>query len=153
MRMNHETIPEYLKTHGLKPSYQRIKIFEYLEKKRNHPTVDKIYQALLKNIPTFSRTTVYNTLNLFVEKKIAQVITIEENENRYDADTSIHGHFKCVKCKKVYDLEINFSDLDLSGLDQFQIDEHHFYFKGRCFNCRKGLHLKNLSMTQKNSAG
>lgn len=140
MRMNHETIPEYLKTHGLKPSYQRIKIFEYLEKKRNHPTVDKIYQALLKNIPTFSRTTVYNTLNLFVEKKIAQVITIEENENRYDADTSIHGHFKCVKCKKVYDFKINFSDLDLSGLDRFQIDEHHFYFKGRCFNCRKDLH-------------
>ncbi len=56
------------------------------------------------------------------------------------ADTSIHGHFKCEKCKKVYDFKINFSDLDLSGLDQFQIDEHHFYFKGRCFNCRKDLH-------------
>ncbi len=138
--MNLEAIPEYLKIHGLKPSYQRIKIFEYLEKKRNHPTVDKIYQALLKTIPTFSRTTVYNTLNLFVEKKIVQVITIEENENRYDADTSIHGHFKCVKCKKVHDLKINYSDLNLSELDQFQIDEHHFYFKGRCTNCRKDLH-------------
>jgi len=137
MKTTPEKIGEYLKTHGVKPSYQRIKIFEYLEKKRNHPTVDMIYRELLKEIPTFSKTTVYNTLNLFTEKKIARVLTIEENETRYDADTSDHGHFKCRICNKLYDLDINFSNLELKDLDQGQVEEYHFYFKGICRNCQK----------------
>lgn len=59
----------YLKEHGIKPSYQRMKVFQYLVDNHNHPTVDMIYKALCPEIPTLSKTTVYNTLNLFVEKR------------------------------------------------------------------------------------
>lgn len=137
MKFNVENIGEYLKSHEIKPSYQRMKIFEYLIVNRNHPTVDTIYQALIKEIPTLSKTTVYNTLNLFVEKKIVTVIVIEENETRYDADVSIHGHFKCQQCGEVYDINIRMDDIDISTLDNFQINEHHVYFKGICEKCLK----------------
>ncbi len=137
MKFNVENIGEYLKTHEIKPSYQRMKIFEYLIVNRNHPTVDTIYQALIKEIPTLSKTTVYNTLNLFVEKKIVTVIVIEENETRYDADVSIHGHFKCQQCGEVYDINIRMDGIDISTLDNFQINEHHLYFKGICEKCLK----------------
>ena len=96
-----ENIGEYLKCHSIKPSYQRMKVFQYLYEERNHPTVDMIYKALCTEIPTLSKTTVYNTLNLFIEKEIANVIVIEENETRYDIDMSIHGHFKCEQCGKI----------------------------------------------------
>ena len=63
-------IGNYLKNHDIKPSYQRMKIFQYLLDNHVHPTVDTIYKALCPEIPTLSKTTVYNTLNLFVEKKV-----------------------------------------------------------------------------------
>ncbi len=137
MKLNIKNIGEYLKSHDIKPSYQRMKIFEYLIEKRNHPTVDTVYQELVNEIPTLSKTTVYNTMNLFVEKKIAIIIVIEGNEVRYDADISVHGHFKCTKCEMVYDLEMDLSNIDMTTLKNFQINEHHIYFKGICNNCLK----------------
>jgi Fe2+ or Zn2+ uptake regulation protein len=125
-------VSEMLKENGIKPSYQRIKIYEYLLENRTHPTVDEIYRYLVKEIPTLSKTTVYNTLNLFVEKNIVLMITIDENETRYDADTSVHGHFRCKKCSKIYDFDINVSCINLEG---FEIYTKNVYFDGICKNC------------------
>lgn len=137
MKLHIENVGEYLKSHDIKPSYQRIKIFEYLVAHKNHPTVDMIYKALVDEIPTLSKTTVYNTLNLFIEKQIAVVIVIEENETRYDAHMDFHGHFKCESCGNVIDIDVNPENINLDVLDQFQINEHHLYFKGICKNCLK----------------
>lgn len=41
--------------------------YGYLLKNHTHPTVDEVYVALCKVIPTLSKTTVYNTLRLFSE--------------------------------------------------------------------------------------
>ena len=135
MKLKIKDVGEYLRAHGVKPSYQRIKIFEYLSKQRNHPTVDMIYRALSPRIPTLSKTTVYNTLNVFIEKKIAIVVLIEENETRYDADTSIHGHFKCDLCETVYDLAVDLEKIQLEDLEQHQVNTYHFDFKGVCGMC------------------
>ncbi|GLI57445.1 transcriptional repressor [Propionigenium maris DSM 9537] len=135
MKLKVEDIGAYLKSHDIKPSFQRMKIFEYLITHRNHPTVEMIYKSLVKEIPTLSKTTVYNTLNLFVEKKIAIVIVIEENETRYDADMEIHGHFKCEECSAVYDIDVEAEKIQIKSLDNFQINEHHLYFKGICEKC------------------
>lgn len=132
-----KSIGEYLKDHEIKPSYQRIKIFEYLNKERSHPTVDTIYKALCPQIPTLSKTTVYNTLNLFVEKEIINVVIIEENETRYDAEMTTHGHFKCEKCGNIYDIEIDTSKFDKSLLEDYEVREQHYYFKGICQKCLK----------------
>ena len=70
-------IGNYLKEHNIKPSYQRMKIFQYLLDNHNHPTVDTIYKALCTEIPTLSKTTVYNTLNLFIQ----QNTTVITNKN------------------------------------------------------------------------
>jgi Fe2+ or Zn2+ uptake regulation protein len=136
MELKIKNIGEHLRIHGIKPSYQRLKVYEYLVTYHNHPTVDMIYRELVPSIPTLSKTTVYNTLDLFIEKKIAALIVIEENETRYDADTSIHGHFKCRKCSGLYDLAIDLSTIKIPMLDEHQVAEYHFYFKGICKNCK-----------------
>ena len=128
-------VSTYLKEKGIKPSYQRMKIFDYLLKNRTHPTVDTIYKALAPEIPTLSKTTVYNTLNLFIEHNIVNIIVIEENETRYDVDTTIHAHFKCDSCETIYDLDLNPESLGISKLGDFQIAEQHIYFKGTCKSC------------------
>lgn len=134
--MNIKEIENFLKMNKIRPSQHRLKIYHYLMEKRNHPTVDRIYRELVEEIPTLSKTTVYNTLNLFVDAGIAQLITIDENETRYDADTSIHGHFQCRKCGEVYDFQVSFTALDMGELGDFQVEENHIYLKGICRNCQ-----------------
>lgn len=131
-----ENIGQYLVSKTIRPSLQRIKILEYLLKRRNHPTVEMIYNDLIVDMPTLSKTTIYNTLKLFVDKAVVIVINIEDNETRYDADTSIHGHFKCVKCDGVFDFSVQSKSLQFAGIEGFSIDEHHIYLKGMCRVCK-----------------
>jgi len=130
-----EEISEYLLQNNIKPSYQRLRIYEYLKNNHNHPTVDRIYRELVYEIPTLSKTTVYNTLKIFIEKGIVKVINIEDNELRYDADTSVHGHFKCEKCEQIFDFKLDTTNFDYDELNKFTIKETHIYFKGICNNC------------------
>ena len=135
MKYRIEGLTERLLNRNIKPSYQRIKILEYLDNNRIHPTVDKIFVDLQKEIPTLSKTTIYNTLNLFVEAGLVRVLTIEDNETRYDIDTSDHGHFKCENCGEIYDFKINVDGLEPSGLNNFKITDKSVYFKGVCEKC------------------
>lgn len=130
-----EEIKQYLINHNIKPSHPRIKIFEYLVKNKNHPTVDKIYSELIKEIPTLSKTTVYNTLGLFIKENVTKLITIEEGETRYDADVSNHGHFKCTNCGEIYDFRLNDNEMNVEDLDNFKVNEKNFYYLGLCEKC------------------
>lgn len=95
---------EKLSNAGIRPSVQRVAVYAYIDENKNHPTVETVYAALASDYPTLSRTTIYNTLKLFEEKKIVQSIQIEDGKLRYDTDTSEHIHFKCIKCGKVFDI-------------------------------------------------
>lgn len=130
-------IKEILKKKGIKPSIHRMKILEYLMKNHTHPTIDVIYKDLVVSLPTLSKTTVYNTLNLFVENKIATAILIEGNETRYDVEEYPHGHFKCLSCNKMVDFPIDYSKLGLEILGDIKIEEILFYVKGTCEKCIK----------------
>lgn len=137
MLCNKQEIKDYLIANNIKPSFARMRILEYLIVEKNHPTVDKIYSELVKEMPTLSKTTVYNTLNSFTKEGIARVITIEEGETRYDADINNHGHFKCRDCGSIYDFKINEEGVDRDGLEDFKVDEKNFYYLGLCKNCLK----------------
>lgn len=130
-------VGDLLKTNGIKPSYQRIKIYEYLMNTKDHPTVESIYSALNGQIPTLSKTTVYNTLKIFIDKGIAMAITIDDNEVRFDAFIDTHGHFKCQECHKVYDFQVNFEGAIGDQLDDFQILEQQMFFYGICRSCNE----------------
>lgn len=140
IEMSIENIKKHLTDHGVKASFPRVKIYEYLLKHKVHPTVDDIYNSLIEELLTLSKTTVYNTLNLFVKNHIVTQLLIEDNEVRYDADMSNHGHFKCNECHVVYDFEYDFSDLPIKSLYGFHADEYHTYIKGRCNKCNNKRH-------------
>lgn len=129
----------FLREKGIKPSYQRKRIYEYLYENRVHPTVNEVYSGLIKEIPVLSKATVYNTMKLFKDKKIVDVLPIEGNEARFDLkDQNPHGHFKCVKCGNVYDVVID-TDMEdfIKGLKGCVIEEQSFNFKGICKECNE----------------
>lgn len=128
---------EYLRSYGIKPSVQRIAIMDYLMEHRTHPSIDEIYLALCDEIPTLSKTTVYNTLKLFVDHGAAQMLTIDEKFTNYDGDVSLHAHFFCKKCNKIYDMPYIHPDDQMGAFDMngFQVKETHQYYKGICPEC------------------
>jgi Fe2+ or Zn2+ uptake regulation protein len=95
---------EILIQNGISPSFQRLQIYSYLRKNNIHPTAFKIYTDLKEQIPTLSKTTVYNVLKLLASKNLIREVKIEDNELRFDAILQEHGHFKCSECGKVKDI-------------------------------------------------
>ncbi len=135
MELSMDKLREYLVNEGIHPSYHRLKILEYLMKHRTHPTVEMIHKELSTGIPTLSKTTVYNTVKLFVSKGIVQELTIEEKEVRYDADTKPHAHFKCVECGGVYDIALESPLFEHETVEGHKVEECHIYLKGVCKDC------------------
>lgn len=135
MQLLFEDLKEKLKKKNINLSYQRLKVLEYLTQVRTHPTVDQIFTDLQKDISTLSKTTVYNTLRVLVQAGLVRVITIEDNETRYDIDVRDHGHFKCESCGRIYDFHIDMNSLIVKDLNNFKIDDKNVYFKGICPQC------------------
>ena len=113
---------DYLISYNIKPSVQRIAIMDYLLAHKTHPSIDEIYLALCKDIPTLSKTTVYNTLKLFVEHGAALMLTIDEKNACFDGDLPYSNEVKKVE------------QIDMNG---FKVDEIHQYYKGICPACSK----------------
>jgi Fe2+ or Zn2+ uptake regulation protein len=136
--MDLKEIESILREHDMKPSLYRMKVYQYLVENRNHPNIETIYQELVKEIPTLSKTTLYNIMDLFLEKGVVTLITIDGNEMHYDADVSSHGHFRCSKCQTIYDTVIDPSSLRFKGMEDFKIHKGHVYFWGICPKCLAG---------------
>ena len=132
-----------LKSNGLRPSPQRIAVLEFLCGSKAHPTVETVFAALRKRIPTLSRTTVYTTMHQLAAKGLVRALHVEDEEMRYDGDVSPHAHFKCRVCGGFYDVpyapgrEGPFAALP-SG---FVAEEEQVVYFGACEGCarKKGL--------------
>lgn len=128
---------ERLLAHQIKPSMQRIAIMDYLIEHPIHPSADDVYTALLPVMPTLSKTTVHNTLRLFAEQGAVLMLTIDDRNTNFDADTSPHGHFFCKKCSKIYDVKTvdALGAAQLIEVDGNRVTEMHSYYKGICRYC------------------
>jgi Fur family peroxide stress response transcriptional regulator len=135
MKPSFEELKQELNKINIKLSHQRLKILEFLSQNQCHPTVDQIFTALQKDIPTLSKTTVYNTLRTLIEAGLVRAITIEDHETRYDIITEDHGHFKCESCGDIYDFTIDMDSLTSNDLNNFKILDKNVYFKGYCPRC------------------
>ena len=122
---------------AIKPSVQRTAVMDFLLNNRIHPTIDEIYMALSPSMPTLSKTTVYNTLDLFVQKEAVRALAIDEKNARFDVDISEHAHFFCRECGKVYDIFNLSPDLfTIPAKTGFNIDSVEISYTGICNVCK-----------------
>lgn len=126
----------YLDRFGIRPSAQRIAIMGYLMDNRVHPSVDDIYNGLLAENPTLSRTTVYNTLWLFAEAGAVEVLTIDRNNTRFDYSEYPHAHFLCDGCGRIFDVPADRSAVIAGdGCRKFHVRQMSLYYRGLCDSC------------------
>jgi Fe2+ or Zn2+ uptake regulation protein len=126
-----------LEDNGISSSMQRVIILKYLHQHHNHPTVDDVYQALIDENPTLSKTTIYNTLKLFALKGIINQLAMPGNEAHYDFAEDNHAHFICELCGIIYDLEETVEDRAEQEIEGHLVMDYEIIYRGICRKCRK----------------
>ena len=121
---------------GIRPSVQRLAIFEYVRQSCQHPTADVVYEALRDELGSLSLTTVYNTLKLFVDAGLISMLTIDDTFRCFDGNRCCHAHFRCNDCGKIVDLQMKKDFLSLvEGIDGYEVTDAQLYLKGVCTDC------------------
>lgn len=129
-----------LRSKQIRPSYLRLKILEYFFVFHNHPSVNMIYEHLQPKIPSLSKTSVYNTLSLYVQHQILEGLGVTENEQRYDLYRSkTHAHFYCTNCHNIWDVNLDIDEQLQLFFAGFDIQQKNLQFKGVCPNCQKTI--------------
>ena len=99
---NNSVFINKLRSSGLRPTKQRIKICKLLFDRKNtfHFTINHL-NNILKNkyIEKISLATVYNTVHAFKKKGYLKEISINSDKSYYDTNVTNHHHF-LTKIKK-----------------------------------------------------
>jgi Fe2+ or Zn2+ uptake regulation protein len=130
-------ISRLLSEKDIRPTYQRLEIMRYLFEHRVHPTAEMIYAELKERLPTFSKTTVYNTLKLLQEKGLLAALATAEDQVRYEANLIPHGHFQCIQCGRLFDIDIPEAFPTQQSLAGHRILEYQIIIRGICRDCRE----------------
>ena len=117
---------------GIQPTPQRLAIAKFVLSVSSHPTADQVFTEVQRTLPSLSRATVYNTLNLFTQRGLLQTVHFHEDFVRFDANVSRHHHFIDEATGGVYDIPLE--ELKVSGLSNltdFDVTEYQVILRGR----------------------
>ena len=100
-----------LRTSGLRPTKQRIKLAEFLfnRDKTFHFTVENLDKAINKKNSgdKIALATIYNTVHAFKKAGHLKEILIKEGKSYFDTNTSSHHHFYDEVNNELTDIENN----------------------------------------------
>jgi Fur family iron response transcriptional regulator len=100
-----DNLAEKLRAHGITPTHQRIEIAHALFSRCEHLSADQIMAIANERHSETSKATVYNTLNLFLEKKLIREVIVDPNKVFYDPNTSVHYHMYDVETGELTDID------------------------------------------------
>ena len=104
-------IASKLRSSGLRPTKQRVRLAEYLFDRENtfHFTVEKLDKAINKKNSDnrIALATIYNTVHAFKKAGHLKEILIKEGKNYFDTNTTSHHHFYDEHNNELTDIEKN----------------------------------------------
>ena len=105
---NNSIFVEKLRSSGLRPTKQRIKICKLLfdRKETFHFTINNLSKILKKDkCEKISLATIYNTVHSFKKKGYLKEISVNQNKSYFDTNTSNHHHFLDINTNELIDLK------------------------------------------------
>ena len=125
-------VASVLTENGIKPSAQRVAVAQSVLSTEQHPSADEVWARVGKRFPHISRATVYNTLNLFVEKRLLRQFVLTEGRVVFDPKMEDHHHFIDEESGLIQDIPwgaVKVSNISkLSGLD---VREYQVVMRGK----------------------
>ena len=109
-----EEIAGMLREHGVTPTHQRMEIAQVLFARREHLSADQILAMVNTRHAETSKATVYNTLRLFLEKKLVRELIVDPARIVYDPNTTLHHHLYDVVTGRLTDIPAG--DIKVLGL-------------------------------------
>jgi Fur family transcriptional regulator, iron response regulator len=103
-----------LRRHGINPTHQRIEIAYALFSRCEHLSADQVLTIVNGRHSETSKATVYNTLNLFLEKRLVREVIVDPSKVFYDPNTDPHHHFYNVDSGELTDIDA--ADIQVQGL-------------------------------------
>jgi len=116
MPYTRDTLVEMLRRHGISPTHQRIEIAYALFARGEHLSADQILATVNNRHSETSKATVYNTLNLFLEKKLIREVIVDPHKVFYDPNTDAHHHIYNLDTGELTDIDA--SQIEIAGLPQ-----------------------------------
>lgn len=121
---------------------QRKFMLQLLQSTKSHPNAFWLYDRMKPEFPNLSLSTVYRNLGILEEEGMIQKLTCCTSFDRYDADISMHSHFYCRECNRVYDIETN--DIEKYALEnavesKHQVEGCNVTLYGVCKECCEEL--------------
>jgi Fe2+ or Zn2+ uptake regulation protein len=134
-----EALTDLFRANGHKITAQRECIFRALEGDVTHPSAERVYEKVRREMPHVSLKTVYQTLNDLAELGAISVLDVGTGSARFDPNVeTAHHHLVCRSCGKVRDLVADFPGLNVSrrAAQGFAVDSAEVVFRGLCDECR-----------------
>jgi Fur family iron response transcriptional regulator len=111
-----DNMAELLRRHDINPTHQRIEIAYALFSRQEHLSADQIMTIVNTRHSETSKATVYNTLNLFLQKKLIREVIVDPSKVFYDPNTTPHYHFYDVVSGQLTDIDA--SSISIDGLPE-----------------------------------
>lgn len=141
----------HLRDCGYRITIARQAVLDLLSKTEEHLSAEDIFFAVYKKHPNIGLTTVYRTLELFVQMGLIYKFDFGDGRARYELiegpkGKEHHHHLVCTECGRVIDytdfiddeLELlKRTEKELSKKYNFEIKGHLIQFYGLCESCRK----------------
>ncbi len=126
-----------LRDHSIRPSAQRVAVGEYVLETDEHPSADQVWARVRARFPILSRATVYNTLNLFVEKGLLCELVLTEGKIVFDPDVEPHHHLLDEETGRIYDVPWDAVEVrNVESLRGFDVGSYQVVIRGRKINER-----------------
>lgn len=137
-----ETFKSILKSNNLKFTMQREAILRTLYEHPDHFTPENLYLLVKEKYPELNTgiTTVYRTLNLLEENKLATSLSFGTQGKKFElGNKPHHDHMICEVCGTI----VEFEDPEIEALQQaiakahgFKLTDHLMQLYGICQNCQ-----------------
>jgi Fe2+ or Zn2+ uptake regulation protein len=121
-----------LRKHGIQPTAQRLAVAQFVLETRSHPTADQVWERVRRRSPTLSRATVYNTLNLLVERGLLRAQVVREGAVVFDPHVARHHHFIDVRTGDIHD--VPWEAVRVTGeqsLPGYEVEDYQVVMRGR----------------------
>ena len=118
---------------------QRTLVLDAVRQLHNHATAEEIYQSVVKLHPSVSRATMYRNLSRLVDDGEIRRLEIPNEPDRFDHLCHQHYHVKCVKCQRIFDVDMEYlGEIESKIKDShgFDIVGHDLVFWGICPECK-----------------
>jgi Fe2+ or Zn2+ uptake regulation protein len=126
-----DAVRQQLEEHGIQPSAQRMAIADYVLRTHEHPSADQVWEVVRARVPMVSRATVYNTLNLLVQKRLLRELILAEGKVVFDPKTEPHHHFIDERTGDIHDVPWDAVTVQsVETLAGFDVKEYQVVMRG-----------------------